>query len=163
MEWNRRGDIGDADQLHAVAHHRLARNGTFNVATRFGGEVEHNGSWSHAGKHRIGHENRRLAPRDQCGRQYEVLALDVVGDDRGVLCRLVLGLCAGVAARPLGLRCGLNELCAEGAHLFTGGGSHVKGAHHRTKASRRGNGLEAGDAGAKHKGLGRSDAPRRRG
>ena len=85
MEWNRCSDVGDADQLHAVAHHCFTWHRAFDIAARFGGEVKHNRSWSHAGKHRISHKNRRLSPRDQRGRQHQILALDVVGDDRGVL------------------------------------------------------------------------------
>ena len=87
----------------------------------------------------------------------------MVGDDRGVLRRLILGLSAGVAAGPLGLCCGLNELCAKRAHLLTRGRTHVEGAHHRTETSRRGNGLEAGNTSTEHKGLGGGDAPRCRG
>jgi len=76
---------------------------------------------------------------------------------------LVLGDLLGVTA--LRLRVGepfdFDELRAQALHLLLDGLAHVESLDDRAQASRRGNGLQAGDAGPEHQHLGGRDGARR--
>ncbi len=95
---------------------------------------------------------RRRPARDQRGRDHDVLLLDVLGDQRGLLGLIVLRHFLGVAAGGLGLLEFLvldrDELGAEAFDLLLGRRTHVGRGDDGAEPARGRDRLQAGDAGA---------------
>ncbi|MCY1533319.1 hypothetical protein D9M68_686410 [compost metagenome] len=144
-----------ADDGHAVFDHHLVGLGQRAVAALGCGQVDDHGARLHFGDGGLVQQGRSLAARNQRGGD----------DDIGLLGALVHGLglalhpggrhWTGVAADTLGaftffvgLEGHIDELGAEGFDLFLHRRTHVGGFDHRAQALGRGDGLQAGDAGA---------------
>ena len=148
------------DDLDAVHRHDLAALGAFDIAAALDREIDDHRARPHRGDHILGDEPRRRPAGNERGGDDDVLLLDVVGDQRGLLGLVLLRHFLGVAGRGLGLLEFLvldgDELGAEAFDLLLGGGAHVGRGHDRAEPARGRDRLQAGDARA------HDEHPRRR-
>ena len=144
--------IERSGNAHAAVVDDLAGFGQLAVATALCGEIDDHGAGPHALHHRPGDEFWRGAARDQRCRDDDVLRLDVVGDQFGLL-GLILGRHRlGIAGRGLSLFelvvLDRDELRAERGDLFLGRGTDVGRGHDRAEATCGRDRLQPGDADA---------------
>ncbi len=130
----------------------LSGLGELRVAAALDREIDDDRAGLHALDHLLGDELGRGPPRDQRRGDDDVLALDVLGNQRGLLLLVGVRHFLGVTAGGLGLLelivLDRDELRAERGHLFLDRRAHVGGGDDGAEPPRRGDGLETGDADA---------------
>ena len=144
-----------ADDLDPVrGGHDLAGPAARDIATRFDGEIDDDRPRRHPGNHRLGHQHRRLPPRDQRGADHDVDPSQRLADLLALAALVVFAHFAGVAGGGLGrarrLLVDRDEGGAEALDLLLGGGSDIGGADDRAEAAGGGDRLQAGHPGAHH-------------
>jgi hypothetical protein len=151
------GQVGVADDGHAVAHHRLAGHGELAVAALLGRHVDDHAAGLHALHHLGGDQLGRRLARDQRGGDDDVGVLGLLGVHRALrgLEALAHHLGVAAAARAFFLVVDLDELAAQRDHLVGHLGAGVVGAHDGAQVGRRADGRQARHAGAGDEHLGR--------
>ena len=157
------GEIEIAHDRDTLVHHDLARLRQRAVAAALDREIDDHRARLHRLDHLLRDQHRRRPAGDEGRGDDDVLALDVLGDERRLL-GLVLGRqFPRIAAGGRRIRhIGEDEFGAEALHLLFRRLAHVGRRDDGAEPARRGDGLEAGDADAHDEHLGRRHGARRR-
>ena len=145
------GHIRIADHLHALDVGNLVVLGTFNIAAPLDCEIHGNRTRAHGLQHVAADEPRcRPAGNERRG-DNDVLLGDMIGDERGLLGLILPGHFLGVAAGGLRrlefLVLDGDEFRAERGDLLLGRQANVGRRNLRAETPRRGDRLQAGNAG----------------
>ena len=141
-----------ADDLDAVLDDDLARLGQLAVAAGLRRQIDDHRAGLHALDHLLGEQLRRRPARDQRGGDDDVLLLQVLGNDFGLLALELVRHLLGVTRRGLGILhrafVDHDELAAKAFDLLLGRRADVRRGDDRAEPLGRGDGLQAGDADA---------------
>jgi hypothetical protein len=159
-----RGQVGVADDGHAVLHYRLARLGQLAVAAPLGRHVDDHAARLHAPHHLGGNQPGCRLAGNQRGSDDDVHFPGLLGVHLalGLLEALAHHLGIAAAAGTFLLVIDLDELAAQGHDLVGHFGTGVVGAHDGAQAGRRADRGQAGDSGAGDEDLGRRHLARGR-
>ena len=122
----------------------------FHIAAALDRQIDDHRAGPHRGHHVLTDQPRRRAPRDQGRGDDDVLLLDVLGGECGLLGLILRRHRLGIAARRLRVLELLvldgEELRPQALHLFLGRRPHVGRRHNGAETPGRGDRLQAGNA-----------------
>src|SRR5262249_60507148 len=137
----RRGEaprhVAITEDLDPACVHHVLRLGELAIAAALDREIDDHRARTHRGNHVFRDQPRCLPAGDQRRRDHDVLFLNVLGDEGGLLGLIVLRHFLGIAARGFGLLELLildrNALGAEALYLLLRRRPHVGGPDDRTQ------------------------------
>ena len=150
---HQRGNVGLADQRHAVLDDGLVRLGQRAVAALRGGQVDDYAARLHGHDHLFGHQHGRGTAGNQGGSDHHVGLRHALGDFDLLPGHPARRHRLGIAAHAdsgfallVGFVRHVDELAAQRLDLLLDAGPHVAGLDYRAQSLGRGNRLQAGHA-----------------
>src|SRR3984957_1034462 len=153
------GQIERTDDLHALVLDDFARARELTVTALLGGDVDHDRAGPHALYRGARDDLWRRPTRHGCGRPDGVRRRDPRVEHFLLLTLFFVGELASVPTRAVGTDPGVDELRAQGLHLFLGCAAHVIRFDYRSEAPRGRDGLESRDSRPNDENLRRADSP----
>mmetsp|Transcript_13507 Transcript_13507/g.31396 ORF Transcript_13507/g.31396 Transcript_13507/m.31396 type:complete len:495 (-) Transcript_13507:739-2223(-) len=148
-----RWQIGVSQTRHTIVGHNLAiPHGGFDVPTRFGCQIDGDGSGLHLGHHVLGNHDGCLATRNEGRGNDNVHFLTLLGKHTGRSLVPLFGHFLGVptGAGSILLEINLQKLASHGLDLFLGHGTHVKSPNDGSHVLGRLHGRQTCHTGSNH-------------